>query len=118
MLSLQCSIATALIFALPLSASALTPPVSGSISEFWTFSDVPSSAWCHTHVVAAAEMGIVSGYKDAQGKPTGKFGPADNVALAQALKMAVMASAYSPVAAPDVYPAGNHWAKPYLNVAI
>jgi hypothetical protein len=104
------------LFLIPLALSSLQLPSVGFAAES-TFTDVPSSAWYQAYVNAAAEAGVVGGYKNAQGEPTGKFGPSDKVTLSQALKMAVLASGYPVGALPHVYPKSNHWAEPYLNVA-
>ena len=56
-----------------------------------TFDDVPPSAWFANYVEAAATLGIVTGYADAQGNLIGLFGPADTVNRAAATKMLVEA---------------------------
>lgn len=53
-----------------------------------TFEDVETDAWYATSVHAAIRTGIMSGYKDTDGKPTGRFGPGDSVTLAQLAKVA------------------------------
>ncbi|MFH0770902.1 MAG: S-layer homology domain-containing protein [Candidatus Peregrinibacteria bacterium] len=60
------------------------------------FTDIPQNVWFAEYVQEAADAGIVSGYRDAQGNVTGKFGPADSVTLAQALKIAVLSAGYDP----------------------
>lgn len=52
-----------------------------------TFSDVPADAWFYDYVEAAVQLGIVSGYTDASGNLTGKFGPSDTVNRAAATKI-------------------------------
>ena len=47
------------------------------------FDDVAIDAWYARDVANAAKLGIVSGYTDEAGKPTGLFGPEDNVQRAQ-----------------------------------
>ena len=44
-----------------------------------TFSDVPGNQWYHGYVESAYKHGVITGYKNANGDSTGKFGPADNV---------------------------------------
>jgi hypothetical protein len=56
-----------------------------------TFSDVPRTEWFAPYVRTIAEKGLVSGYLDTAGKPTGKFGPADNVTIEQMAKVIVSA---------------------------
>ena len=56
-----------------------------------TFDDVQPGAWYSNYVEAAATLGIVTGYSDAQGNLIGLFGPADSVNRAAATKMLVEA---------------------------
>ncbi len=58
--------------------------------------DVPPGAWYADAVRSLVLAGIVSGYADDAGRATGRFGPADTVTLAQALKMAVLGAGYVP----------------------
>jgi len=54
--------------------------------------DVPRNAWFSRYVQSAAERGIVSGYKDSNGKPKGIYGPSDSVTIEQLAKIALEAS--------------------------
>lgn len=63
--------------------------ISPSFAAMTTFRDVPQDAWFAAYVQQAADMGIVSGYGDSAGNPTGYFGPADSVSVTQSLKMEV-----------------------------
>ncbi|MBI2463500.1 S-layer homology domain-containing protein [Candidatus Peregrinibacteria bacterium] len=54
-----------------------------------SFDDVSSSAWYYQYVETAAKNGIVMGYADEAGNPTGKFGPGDAVNRAQAMKILI-----------------------------
>ena len=54
--------------------------------------DVPLDAWFALYIADAAELKLVSGYRDPQGRPTGEFGPADSVTIEQLAKMAVQAA--------------------------
>lgn len=56
-----------------------------------TFDDVLPGEWFTNYVEAAATLGIVMGYMDAQGNLIGIFGPADTVNRAAATKMLVEA---------------------------
>jgi plastocyanin len=80
-----------------------------------TFTDVPVNAWFATYVNAAANAGIVSGYTDAQGRMTGKYGPGNNVTIGEALKIASEGAGYDET----TYGSGvsGHWAAIYLGVA-
>lgn len=61
-----------------------------------TFTDVNASTHFSAFVERAAADGIVSGYADASGKPTGKFGPSDRVNRAEIAKIFTLAlSRYS-----------------------
>ena len=59
-----------------------------------TFKDVSPDAWYYDYVEAAVSFGIIHGYADVHGNPTGFFGPDDNVTRAQAAKILVEAFAY------------------------
>jgi GH24 family phage-related lysozyme (muramidase) len=56
-----------------------------------TFSDVPKYARYYEDIEAAAKRGIVNGYTDANGNPTGKFGPHNTVTRAEAAKILIIA---------------------------
>jgi hypothetical protein len=60
--------------------------------ETIVFSDVRRDAWYAPYVREIAELNIVSGYRDANGEPLGKFGPADNVTVEQMAKVVLGAS--------------------------
>ncbi|ALM09924.1 MAG: hypothetical protein PeribacterA2_0545 [Candidatus Peribacter riflensis] len=52
------------------------------------FDDVPIDQWFASHVRRALDAKVMSGYRDAAGKPTGKFGPSDPVTVAELAKIA------------------------------
>lgn len=54
--------------------------------------DVPRSSWFAPYVREIAEQGIVSGYRDSEGRPTGLFGPAASVTIEQMAKVMIYAS--------------------------
>lgn len=56
------------------------------------FTDVPATAWFAPYVLTTAKKGLLSGYKDAAGNPTGKYGPSDLVTRAQAAKAFINAA--------------------------
>lgn len=66
---------------------ARVSPVSGSI-----FTDVTRATVFGNAVETAATMGIVSGYSDDLGNPTGYFGPSDAVNRAEAAKIFSLAA--------------------------
>ena len=91
---------------------------AGSSSS--SFTDVPSSAWFFSAVSGVASRGIVSGYKDASGNPTGQFGPGNPVTIAEILKMAYGASGRNTSACGQNVShsqAASHWARPYVACA-
>lgn len=53
-----------------------------------SFEDVRTADWFAPYVYTVAKAAIVSGYKDRSGNPDGKFGPSDNVTIAQLSKVA------------------------------
>lgn len=80
--------------------------------------DVPMQSWFAPFVRTAADAGFLSGYRDAAGKPTGLFGPADPVTLAEIAKMAASAAGIDPSAcAKPKNPLAAGWAKPYIGCA-
>lgn len=83
-----------------------------------TFVDVPQTAWFAEHVRQAAELGIVSGYRDLFGVPTGNFGPEKSITIAEALKIASEGAGYDE----ELYSARvqsgiRHWSSSYISVA-
>lgn len=57
-------------------------------NEQVTFDDVKTDEWFATYVHTAIRTGIMTGYRNPEGKRTGKFGPGDSVTLAQLAKVA------------------------------
>ncbi|TSC57519.1 MAG: Uncharacterized protein Greene041662_942 [Candidatus Peregrinibacteria bacterium Greene0416_62] len=55
-------------------------------------SDVPKDSWFSPYVRAAAQAGIVTGYRDEKGMLRGLYGPADSVTIEQIAKIALVAS--------------------------
>jgi len=56
--------------------------------------DVPSDTWFAPYVRDVASLGIVSGYRGADGRPLGLFGPDDSVTIEQLAKMAIEATGH------------------------
>ncbi len=52
------------------------------------FRDVPQDSWFAPAVFKATQRGILGGYKNAAGEPTGEFGPGNNVTIAELAKIA------------------------------
>ncbi len=108
--------ASALAALIPLSAQAVGIQVMVD-GRAVTFSDVQQSIWFSTYVRQAAELGIISGYRDAQGNPTGKFGPAKSITMAESLKIAVEGAGYDKDAYATLVNSGvRHWASMYVAV--
>jgi hypothetical protein len=88
-----------------LAAAFVVPSIA-----FAAFSDVPSGQWYTSVIEQAAKQGFVSGYTDAQGQLTGRFGPTNPVTRAEAMKMALTAADI------EILPSaieGEHWFGPY-----
>lgn len=99
---------------LVLSAIVLLPLIANALSPRFLFLDVPADAWFFSSVEQAVDLGIVSGYKDAQGNPTGTFGPENSVTFAEALKIAIESAGYDS----NLGQGYGHWAAKYLSIAI
>ena len=82
-----------------------------------TFTDIPADSWYETYVTALSQRGIVSGFRDAQGNPTGKFGPGYLVTIAEVLKMAFRAAGVDETKCTGTlrHPhAAAHWARSFV----
>jgi plastocyanin len=111
------SAALAAALLVPMAAAALGIQVIID-GQSITFVDVPQSAWFATYVHDAAEAGIVTGYKDASGKLTGKFGPEKSITVAEALKIASESAGYDESLYGTLITSGiTHWASAYMSVA-
>ncbi len=111
-------IAFAAAMLLPLTAGAIGIPVIIN-GQTIIFTDVPQSAWFATHVQSATEAGIVNGYKDAQGRLTGRFGPENHVTLGEVFKIASESAGYNEEDYGNVIASGTkHWSSVYVSVAI
>lgn len=79
------------------------------------FGDVLRDSWFAPYVRDIAEKGIVSGYRDASGKPLGRFGPADSVTIEQVAKVLVGASgAVCDSTVTRNLTASGSWSAPYI----
>ena len=72
----------------PLSTTHLVIKVSGVPV---VLDDVPVSEWFSPYVRDVADRGLISGYRDISGRPSGTFGPGDSVTIEQLAKMAIIA---------------------------
>ncbi len=76
--------------------AASSPFVTFRIGDAsYILTDVPVTAWFAPYVRDVADQGIVSGYKNADGTPSGLFGPERNVSIEELAKMAVLAARLS-----------------------
>ena len=62
---------------------------AGTVSAAKKYPDVPDNTWYTSYVYKLAEKGIIGGYG------SGKFGPLDNVLVAQMIKMVVCSLGYN-----------------------
>jgi len=82
------------------------------------FKDVPDGQWYTSFVNKLSRDAVVSGYKDKDGAPTGSFGPADSVTVAETLKMMFEASELGGAdGVPNLVQAINHWSRRYVKHA-
>lgn len=84
------------------------------------FRDVADADWFNPYVASLSEWGIVSGYKDAQGRPTGEYRPGNQVTIAEVLKMASEAAQVDTSSCPGspLHPQANdHWVRSYVKCA-
>lgn len=93
---------------------ALALPLLAFASPNAGFSDVPRNAWFSTYVSQAVDAGIVSGYKDQYGRPTGSFGPENKVTVGEALKISLLSAGYDE----NLGVGYGHWAARYLSIAL
>lgn len=84
-----------------------------------TLRDVPRGEWYAPYVRAAAEAGIVSGYRDAAGKPTGEYKPAQGVSIEELAKIAVMMTGGvgRDCLKPANPAAAGRWSEPFIGCA-
>jgi hypothetical protein len=84
------------------------------------FHDVPAAAWFGKYVSFIVSRGIASGYKDAKGKLTGKYGPANNVTFGEMVKMALGAGNHDVshvTGSPMNLSARGDWSQAYVKLA-
>lgn len=87
---------TSRLAAVCFGTASLLVTLSPSVFAMSSFQDVPDDAWFASYVEQAADLGIVSGYTDAVGNPTGYFGPGDKVTVVQSLKMEIGSTGIDP----------------------
>jgi hypothetical protein len=89
-----------------------SPSSCGSMS----FADVPQSSWFAAYVYALATDGVVCGYRDSSGQPTGLFGPGNSVTEAEILKMTLIIGNKNVATndRPKNLSARGDWSAPYV----
>jgi len=104
-------------------------PATGEEEKFTTIfvdgnnvllSDVPTEEWFSEYVVKAAQLNLISGYRDSEGKPTGEFGPEDYVTVEQLAKMAIIAAGIDTYNCGDTLintTAKGRWSQKYIQCA-
>ncbi len=83
-------------------------------------SDVPRDGWFAPYVRAAADSGIISGYRSEDGRPLGLFGPADSVTIEQLAKIVSVAAGIDRSACAKTIlntAAKGTWSEEYLRCA-
>jgi hypothetical protein len=79
------------------------------------FDDVPQVSWFATYVFNMAKLGIISGYRDRDGHPTGRYGPGNNVTIAELSKLAHKIGSLDDVnRRPENRRARNQWFSRYF----
>lgn len=78
--------------------------------------DVPRQSWYAPYIRSIAEIGLVSGYRDLEGRPTGEFGPQNNVTIAEMAKVAVIAAGIDQTSCPQPQnlTASGTWAATFI----
>lgn len=90
------------------------------VGQSIALTDVPNREWFAPYVRDMVKRGIVSGYRDASGKPTGVFGPGRSVSVEEMLKMALVAAGVDPsvCGSKSANPtAAGAWSLPYVACA-
>jgi hypothetical protein len=79
------------------------------------FKDTDDNEWFTQYVVPIEKEGIISGYKDKQGNPLGEYGPANNLTVAEILKIALESNGIGEGDGTQADTAfQNHWAAGYV----
>lgn len=77
--------------------------------------DDDNDAWYYNFVDHLSGLGILSGYKDANGNALGEFRPSWNITYAEALKVVLLSTGTDVQSGdPTNYYADSHWAKDYV----
>ncbi|HLD63301.1 MAG TPA: S-layer homology domain-containing protein, partial [Candidatus Peribacteraceae bacterium] len=107
------------------SKSEAVPNVRGFLEaaidgQSVVFTDVPVREWFAAYVWDVIQAGIASGYRDARGRLTGEFSPANPVTYAEIAKMALEAAGEdvsSVSGTPVNRTAQKQWSESYIKLA-
>ncbi len=111
---LQALLAQPLKLSVPPPLSRPSPPAIGG--EPPDFRDI-SDQWFARYVRALAAIGVVRGYTDASGKPTGYFKPGNPITYGELAKVALLAAGFAPPTSGLDARWKDHWAQPYFTLA-
>ena len=84
------------------------------------FRDVADADWFNPYVASLSEWGVVSGFKDDNGRPTGEYRPGNQVTIAEVLKMSMKAAQINEADCTNtpLHPqAADHWSRAYVACA-
>ena len=99
---------------LPVSSVRPSPTVPCTM----TFADTPPREWYTSYISILACEGIINGYKDARGNPTGFFKPDNSVTRAEIAKMTLLASDQETSGRIPANPsARGNWSAPFIRSA-
>ncbi|MDD5103404.1 MAG: S-layer homology domain-containing protein [Candidatus Peribacteraceae bacterium] len=96
------------------------PQVRGNLSvnisgKAVVLKDVPVSQWFAPYVLELVQAGVISGYRDARGNPTGEFKPGSSVTYAEIAKMAAQSAGLAPLnETPRTRSARGQWSEGYI----
>lgn len=81
------------------------------------FEDVPMGQWFSAPIRRALDAKVMSGYRNAEGNPTGMFGPSDPVTVAELSKIALRLAGIDElkgISEPENERARNSWFSPFV----
>ena len=83
------------------------------------FKDTDDTEWYTQYIGPIKSRGIISGYRDANGNELGEFRPANNITVAEILKIGLETAGQgqSTSGEPKMTAAQHHWAKGYVKKA-
>ncbi|KKP37891.1 MAG: Subtilisin-like protein serine protease [Candidatus Peregrinibacteria bacterium GW2011_GWA2_33_10] len=91
--------------------------IDGYIRGLIPFKDIGENTWYFSYIEDVKNRGIINGYKDENGNPTGFFGPENPLTIAEAVKIFLESAKIKPsisLEPPQHYLFTKHWAEKYL----